>query len=90
LVGPEYLQPGGAESIHDTGCQRAFRTDHSHVNILALRECDQLGNGSDGDIRHAVFQCRARIARRNVHLLHLGALRKPPSHRVLATAGTYD
>ena len=87
---PEYSESCGAERIHDARRQRRFRADHGHVDVFALRERYQVGNRGDGDILHAVFQSCARIARRDIYLLHLGALRQTPGQRVLASAGTDD
>ncbi len=82
----ENLQSCLAERIHDARRQRRFRADHGHVDVFALRKSDQPGNFSDGDILHAFFQRRAGISRRDIHFLHFGALRKPPGHRVFASA----
>ena len=87
---PEYFQPRSTESIHNTRRQRGFRANHGHVDVLALRKFDQLWNGGNGDILHAVFQGCACIAGGNIYFLHLGALRQTPRQRVLATAGTDD
>ena len=84
----EYFQPGGAERIHHACCQRRFRANHGKLDVFAFHEFDHVGNGAEGDVLHAVFQGRTGIARRDIHLLHLGALRQTPCQRVFAPAGT--
>ena len=58
--------------------------------LKSLYESNEVGDGRDGDVLHAVFQGRARIAGGDVYLLHLHTLRQTPSQCMLATAVTDD
>ena len=88
-VGPKIFRPASG-TRRPRPRRAAPRADHGEVDLLFLRESDQVGDLGEGDVLHAVLGRGAAVAGRDEHLLHARALRELPRQRVLAPAGADD
>ena len=86
--GPEDLQPFRLECIHDTGCERGFRTDDCKTDRLPPRKIKQFRDLARRSIDDTFFACSTRIARGNEDSGDAARLRQLPGQRMFTSAGS--
>ena len=85
---PKNAHAMGAECVHHTGSQGAFRSNNGQSNLFFLRPRPQRHNVRYGEVLQARVGSRAPIAWRHVNHLHLGRLRKLPRQSMLTATTT--
>jgi hypothetical protein len=84
------LQPGLAECVDHAGGEWRLRPDHGELDLLLLREGDQLRDRADRYVLHAVLGRGAAVAGCDEYFLHAWALRELPRQGMLAAAAADD
>ena len=88
LGGAEDAQAIGTELIDHTRRQWRLGAHHRQCDLFGLRPHTQFAHVGDGHVLELGIQRGAAIARRHIHLGHLGGLAQFPRHRVFTAAAT--
>src|SRR3989344_3516119 len=87
-AGAADAQAIGTELIDHTGRQWRLGAHHRQCDLFGLRPHTQFAHVGDGHVLELGVQRGAAVARRHVHLGHLGGLAQFPRHRVFTAAAT--